>query len=47
MFNLTFVRESALKSYLQNVVDRLADHAADLVLNRSDFIEKTYVPWAD
>ena len=47
MFNLTFVREAALKSYMAKVVDPLASHAADLVTNRSDFIEKSDVPWID
>jgi hypothetical protein len=46
-FMLTFVRKQSLEDFLASVLDPIAVLATDLVVNRSEFLRKTELPWTD
>ncbi len=46
-FMVTFVRQSALQSFMEQVVDPLAALSTDLIENRQDFLKSVTLPWVD
>jgi len=46
-FMVTFVRQSALESFLGRVVDPLAELSNDLIEKRHDFLKTTELRWVD
>lgn len=46
-FMLTFVHLNALEKFLATVVDPMARHATDLIMNRADFLRAKDLPWTD
>ncbi|TPJ37168.1 hypothetical protein [Mesorhizobium sp. B2-8-3] len=46
-FMLTFVHLKALEAFLATVVDPMAKHATDLIMNRTEFFRTQVIPWSD
>lgn len=46
-FMVTFVRQSALESFMSAVVDPLVELSVDLIEQRPEFVRATELPWVD